>query len=154
MVGSIQVLVCGLDVCHNFLFFSFLPHPNVQEKKQLRDTQCPAGEMVEYLRDKQLMVVKDPAGMPLQFSRTWRPIRGEQWLFDMLSDPGVLQYMKAKYGPSGRHWVLVGKVKQKLYAMASRPGAGEDFDDAKGSGSNRNYKDYAIRIGKWWINQI
>ncbi|KAJ7110420.1 hypothetical protein C8R44DRAFT_883574 [Mycena epipterygia] len=132
IVGSIQVLVCGLD-----------------EKKQLRDTQCPAGQTVEYLRDKKLMVVKAPAdGKPLQFNRTWRPIRGEQWIRDMLPKPGVLQYVDAKYGTSDRHWVLVGKAKQKLYAMASRPGAGEDFEDsAKGTGgSNRNYKDYIVRI--------
>ncbi|KAJ7478798.1 hypothetical protein B0H11DRAFT_2423784 [Mycena galericulata] len=130
MVGSIQVLVSGVD-----------------EKHEMRDTRCPIGPALEDLRVHGLMVTKDPDGKPLQFNREWRPIRAAQWLSDMLPKPNVLDFMAEKYGESEKsHWLLVGKAKQQLYAMKSRPGAGEDFDDAKGTATHRNYKDWAIRI--------
>ncbi|KAJ7441506.1 hypothetical protein B0H11DRAFT_2292377 [Mycena galericulata] len=130
MVGSIQVLVSGVD-----------------EKHEMRDTRCPIGPALEDLRVHGLMVTKDPDGKPLQFNREWRPIRAAQWLSDMLPKPNVLDFLAEKYGESQKsHWLLVGKAKQQLYAMKSRPGAGEDFDDAKGTATHRNYKDWAIRI--------
>ena len=94
------------------------------------------------------MVTKDPDGNILQFNRQWQPIRAGQWLQDMLPKPSVLDYMQCKYGDSGLpHWVLVGKEKQRVFVMKSRAGGGEDFDDAKTNGTNRNHKEFAIRIG-------
>ncbi|KAJ7458293.1 hypothetical protein B0H11DRAFT_186165 [Mycena galericulata] len=118
-----------------------------QEKHEMRDTRCPIGPALEDLRVHGLMVTKDPDGKPLQFNREWRPIRAAQWLSDMLPKPNVLDFLAEKYGESQKsHWLLVGKAKQQLYAMKSRPGAGEDFDDAKGTATHRNYKDWAVRI--------
>ncbi|KAJ7646151.1 hypothetical protein B0H17DRAFT_1148214 [Mycena rosella] len=52
MVGSIQVIVSGLDA-----------------KQQLRDPKCPDGQKLENLHERGLMVSKDPDGNPLQFNR-------------------------------------------------------------------------------------
>ncbi|KAJ7749835.1 hypothetical protein DFH07DRAFT_961620 [Mycena maculata] len=128
-IGSIQVYVCGVD-------------------DEIRDTRCPKGQVTERLREQGLMVTKDPDGNPLQFDRNWLPIRVGQWLRDMLGQPGVFDYLDEKYGNSDvtPHYFLVGKEKQRIYVMKTRPGGGEDLDDAKGTGTNRNYKDLAVRV--------